>query len=126
MEDKSMVDKKEIVVRVIVFSVVYVLVAVLVLSYLKVEWLIVPAFIVIAVWGGYVYRMNVKVLGMPAKIISIEGMEGKALTDISDSGKIKVRGEIWNAQTSSPIKKGEKVRVLRREGIVLEVEPVED
>lgn len=126
MEDKSMADKKEIVVRVMVFSVVYVMVAVLVLSYLKVEWLIVPAFIVIAVWGAYVYRMNVKVLGMPAKIISIEGMEGKALTDISDSGKIKVRGEIWNAQTSSPIKKGEKVRVLRREGIVLEVEPVED
>jgi membrane protein implicated in regulation of membrane protease activity len=126
MEDKSMVDKKEIVVRVIVFSVVYVLVAVLVLSYLKVEWVIVPVLIVIVVWGAYVYRMNVKVLGMPARIMSIEGMEGKALTDISDTGKIKVRGEIWNAQTSNPIRKGEKVRVLRREGIVLEVEPVED
>jgi membrane protein implicated in regulation of membrane protease activity len=126
MEDKSMVDKKEIVVRVIVFSVVYVLVAVLVLSYLKVEWVIVPVLIVIVVWGAYVYRMNVKVLGMPARIMSIEGMEGKAMTDISDTGKIKVRGEIWNAQTSNPIRKGEKVRVLRREGIVLEVEPVED
>jgi membrane protein implicated in regulation of membrane protease activity len=126
MEDKSMVDKKEIVVRVIIFSVVYVLVAVLVLSYLKVEWVIVPVLIVIVVWGAYVYRMNVKVLGMPARIMSIEGMEGKALTDISDTGKIKVRGEIWNAQTSNPIRKGEKVRVLRREGIVLEVEPVED
>jgi membrane protein implicated in regulation of membrane protease activity len=126
MEDKSMVDKKEIVVRVIVFSVVYVLVAVLVLSYLKVEWVIVPVLIVIVVWGAYVYRMNVKVLGMPARIMSIEGMEGKALTDISDTGKIKVRGEIWNAQTSNLIRKGEKVRVLRREGIVLEVEPVED
>jgi membrane protein implicated in regulation of membrane protease activity len=126
MEDKSMVDKKEIVVRVMVFSVVYVLVAVLVLSYLKVEWVIVPVLIVIVVWGAYVYRMNVKVLGMPARIMSIEGMEGKALTDISDTGKIKVRGEIWNAQTSNLIRKGEKVRVLRREGIVLEVEPVED
>jgi membrane protein implicated in regulation of membrane protease activity len=126
MGDKNMADKKEIAVRVVAFSMVYVLVAVIVLYYIGMEWLIIPAFIVIAVWGGYVYRMNVKVLGMPAKIISIEGMEGKALTDISDTGKIKVRGEIWNAQTSSPIKKGEKVRVLRREGIVLEVEPVED
>jgi membrane protein implicated in regulation of membrane protease activity len=126
MGDKSMADKKEIAVRVVIFSMVYVLVAVVVLYYIGMEWLIIPAFIVIAVWGGYVYRMNVKVLGMPAKIISIEGMEGKALTDISDTGKIKVRGEIWNAQTSNPIKKGEKVRVLRREGIVLEVESVED
>lgn len=126
MGNEGMADRKEIAVRVVAFSAIYILVAAVVLLYLEIAWLIVPALIVIAVWGAYVYHMNVKVLGMPARIISIEGAEGKALTDISDTGKIKVRGEIWNAQTSSPIKKGEKVRVLGREGIVLEVEPVED
>ncbi|MBU6998109.1 MAG: hypothetical protein HXS41_04590 [Theionarchaea archaeon] len=121
-----MSDRKEIAVRVLAFNTVYVLVAVLVLLYLELEWAIIPALIVIGVWGAYVYRMNVRVLGMPARITGIEGVEGKALTDIHDTGKIKVKGEIWNAQSSNPIKKGEKVKVVRREGIVLEVEPVED
>lgn len=122
-----MVEKKEIAARVGAFSVVYVLISVLAVLYFEVEWLLIPLIVVIVVWGVYVYRMNVKVLGMPVQSMGIEGLEGIALTHISDGeGKVKVRGEIWNARSTRPINKREKIRVVKREGITLEVEPVED
>jgi len=120
------VDKKEIAGRVVAFSTVYVLVAVAAASYLEQLWILPPLVLVIVVWGIYVYRMNVRVLGMPVQSMELEGAEGKALTDIHEEGKVKVRGEIWNSRSAQEIKKGEKIRILAREGITLEVEPVED
>lgn len=104
----------------------YTVVAVLVLFYFGFEWLLIPALVVIVVWGAYVYRMNVKVLTMPAQTMDVKGLHGTALTDITEEGKVKVQGEIWNATTRKKIKKGEKIKVLRRDGLVLEVEPVEN
>ena len=127
-----MVEKSEIVFRVVVFSVVYIVVAVVVLTYvasaynIELKWLLLPVILLIIVWGGYVYRMNVRVLGMPVKSLGLEGLEGKTLTDIYETGKIKVKGEIWNARSTHPIEKGKKVRITKREGMVVEVEPVED
>ena len=58
-----------------------------------------------------------------------EGLEGatgvvsKALG--SSPGKIKVHGEIWNARSSQPIDEGAAVRVLKVDGLTLEVEPAD-
>jgi membrane-bound serine protease (ClpP class) len=44
-----------------------------------------------------------------------EGMIGEigtAMTDLEASGKVFVHGEIWEAEAESPVKKGEKVRVI--------------
>ncbi len=120
------VDKKEIAGRVVAFSAVYVLVAVAAASYLERLWILPPLVFLIVVWSIYVYRMNVRVLGMPIQSMGLEGAEGKALTDIHEEGKVKVKGEIWNSRSTQKIKKGKKVRILSREGITLEVEPVED
>ena len=123
-----MVNKKEIFARVFGLNVLTMAIAALFLAYIGYKWLIIPALVVIFLWGVYVYRMNVKVLGMPVQSMGLEGLEGKALTDIDEMGKIKVRGEIWNAQSvkREKIKKGTKVRIVKREGITVEVEPVED
>ncbi|MBU7016919.1 MAG: NfeD family protein [Theionarchaea archaeon] len=123
-----MVNKKEIFARVFGLNVLTMVIAALFLAYIGYEWLIIPALVVIFVWGVYMYRMNVKVLGMPVQSMGLEGLEGKALTDIDEMGKIKVRGEIWNAQSAKKekIRKGTKVRIVKREGITVEVEPVED
>lgn len=120
-----MIDRKEVAVRVAAFSTVEALIAVAATSYFEVQRLLVPLLVLIGAWGIYVYRMNIRVLGMPVQSIGIEGSEGKALTNINGEGKIKIRGEIWNARSSKEIKKGEKVRVIARKGIILEVEPVE-
>ncbi len=123
-----MVNKKEIFARVFGLNALTMVIAALFLVYIEYEWLVIPALVVIFLWGVYMYRMNVKVLGMPVQSMGLEGLEGKAMTDIDEKGKIKVRGEIWNAQSvkREKIKKGTKVRIVRREGITVEVEPVED
>jgi membrane-bound serine protease (ClpP class) len=121
-----MIEKKEIAFRVVIFSIIYVLIAVVVLVYIEMEWLLIPACIIVVVWGVYVYKMNVKVLTMPPQISQIEGRKGRALTDIDPEGKVKVGGEIWNAQSNHIIKKGDYITVVTRKGITLEVEPVAD
>lgn len=121
-----MIDKKEIAARVLAFSIVEGLAVVVATILFDLEWLSIPLLVLISAWGIYYYRMNVRVLGMPVTSMDLEGSEGKALTAVGETGKVKVRGEIWNAISSQKIEKGKKVKVLTREGIVLEVELVED
>lgn len=46
-----------------------------------------------------------------------------AISDFDRSGPVRIRGEIWNAVSRTPIKAGEPLRVLKVDGLTLEVEP---
>jgi len=48
---------------------------------------------------------------------------GEVLDDFTDSGRIRVHGEVWQAVTKVPLRRGERVRVRSVEGLVLGVEP---
>jgi membrane-bound serine protease (ClpP class) len=48
---------------------------------------------------------------------------GEVLDDFAGSGRIRVHGEVWQAVTKVPLRRGEKVRVRSVEGLVLNVEP---
>ncbi|SEN25158.1 NfeD family protein [Nitrosomonas marina] len=48
---------------------------------------------------------------------------GEVLNDFSAQGWVRVQGERWEAQTSTPLKRGERVRVVAIDGLVLKVEP---
>jgi membrane-bound serine protease (ClpP class) len=48
-----------------------------------------------------------------------------ALSDFARSGRVRVRGEIWNASARVPIKEGQRLRIVRIDGLTLEVEPDE-
>jgi membrane-bound serine protease (ClpP class) len=48
---------------------------------------------------------------------------GEVLDDFAGSGRIRVHGEVWQAVTKVPLRRGEKVRVRSVEGLVLSVEP---
>ena len=52
------------------------------------------------------------------------GEVGEAMLDFTGKGKVFVVGETWDAVSSVPVRKGEKVRVEGREGMVLVVSPV--
>ena len=52
----------------------------------------------------------------------IVGESGMAQSKISPEGNVKVHGEIWKATSDALIKKGEKVRIVSVEGLVLKVE----
>jgi len=53
------------------------------------------------------------------------GMSGEARTDVHDEGSVQVAGELWSARSENLIPKGSAVRVVRRDGFVVEVEKVE-
>lgn len=52
------------------------------------------------------------------------GMQGLASTDIRGQGSVYVNGENWSARCSRFIPAGSRVRVLKRTGLILDVEPV--
>ncbi len=52
------------------------------------------------------------------------GMTGDAVTDISSEGTIHVQGEQWSARSLTFIPEGSQVRIVRRDGLILIVEPL--
>jgi membrane-bound serine protease (ClpP class) len=58
-------------------------------------------------------------------IDQIVGQLGEALTDVGGKGQVRISGEIWKAQSPSPIDEGSSVKVTGVDGMVLTVEPVD-
>ena len=72
-----------------------------------------------------VFLMRLVILAHRNKSVSGEqGLlteTGIALTDIDGEGKIRVHGEIWQANSETPISAGEQVKVLAVDGMKLRV-----
>jgi membrane-bound serine protease (ClpP class) len=51
------------------------------------------------------------------------GKIGVAKTRIDKEGTVYINGENWSAYSQSPIPKNTKVRIINRDGFILEVEP---
>lgn len=52
------------------------------------------------------------------------GARGEAVYAFSDRGQVRLRGEIWNADSRVAVAANQPVRVLARHGLRLEVEPL--
>ncbi len=81
--------------------------------------------------GGFFWIATTKTLeasaARPAHDLSpLIGARGEARTEIHDEGVVFVTGELWTARSKTVIPAGTPIRVLRREGLILEVEPVSD
>lgn len=86
-------------------------------------WLagLVSVLVVPFIW--LVGRKSVEALSRPAKSLAeLVGAIGEARTDVFSKGSVYVNGEDWSARSMVLIPAGSKVRVLRRDGLVLEVE----
>ncbi len=87
------------------------------------------AIIVSIIASGYLWIAATKVLETEklkprhdlAKLI---GDIGEARTDIHSEGSVQLGSELWSARSEEPIHAGSKVKVLRREGFILDVEVV--
>jgi membrane-bound serine protease (ClpP class) len=51
------------------------------------------------------------------------GMTAEVVEDLDPEGRVRVRGELWNASSTLPVTAGERVVVRRVDGLRLEVEP---
>ncbi|MGC9210031.1 MAG: NfeD family protein [Acidilobus sp.] len=52
------------------------------------------------------------------------GSVGVAVTDLNPEGEVRVEGIVWRARSKVPVRAGEQVRVVGREGLSLIVEPL--
>jgi membrane-bound serine protease (ClpP class) len=51
---------------------------------------------------------------------------GEAKSDIHTEGSVQVAGELWSAKSKEPISNGARIRVVGRDGFILEVEAIQD
>lgn len=57
---------------------------------------------------------------------TLVGERGIAQADMEKEGMVKIRNELWKAETLAPLKKGARVRVVRADGLFLVVEPEDE
>jgi membrane-bound serine protease (ClpP class) len=93
-------------------------------SYLRVSWsVILPTVIMTTLF--FVFAATKAVSAHRQKPVTgregLVGEEGSAVSDIMPEGKVFVRGEYWEAESSERISKGEKVVVIAMEGLRVKV-----
>ncbi len=75
-----------------------------------------------------VFLMTIALRARRSKVVTGEqglvGAIGVVRSPLAPQGKIFVNGELWDAYSALPIQLGEQVRVVRVDGLVLQVEPL--
>ncbi len=72
-------------------------------------------------WRRFLRRYRVKT--------GAEALLGASVTVVEacdPSGRVRVRGELWNARAARPMKMGEVGRVAAIDGLTLEIDPAQD
>jgi membrane-bound serine protease (ClpP class) len=77
------------------------------------------AFLIFAIGVAIKARRRPVVAGREELI----GGVGVALEDFEDAGRIRIHSEMWNARSVVPLRRGQRVRVVGMEGLILRVEP---
>jgi membrane-bound serine protease (ClpP class) len=87
------------------------------------------ALLISTLSGGFLWLVARKGLealtGIPLiNIDKVIGARGEAKTAIYHEGSAYVAGEDWSARSQVPIPAGTRIKVIAREGIIVEVEPL--
>ena len=77
-------------------------------------------FFLIVIRSLYAARLRPVVTGSEELI----GTTGQIAADFSGTGIIYIHGEQWNARSDTPMRGGDSARVIGRDGLILQVEPV--
>ena len=56
----------------------------------------------------------------------IIGITGEAMADFTERGRVWIRGESWEAETTAPVRKGQKIEVTAKEGLLLKVKILQE
>jgi len=90
--------------------------------------IIIPAALLTAAFFTFLLTLALKA----QRRVAVSGAEGLinligvAQGPIQPTGKVFVHGELWDARSSEPIEAGERVRVVKMEGLKLTVEKVKE
>lgn len=73
------------------------------------------------IWLAARARMQPVVTG----IDELVGHQAVAVDDFQGRGHVRIRGEIWQAESSAPVRRGQALRVQALDGLTLHVAPLE-
>lgn len=73
-----------------------------------------------------VIRKGLAAVTSPAqnKLVETVGSIGQTRSKVYKEGSVYLNGELWSAQSSAPIEENKRIRVISRDGYVLEVEEI--
>ncbi len=77
------------------------------------------------IWIGTRKALEARLLSPAHDLEGLVGAVGEAKTEIHDEGSVQVAGELWSARSENQIAAGARVRVIGREGFILEVEAIQ-
>jgi len=83
------------------------------------------ALTVLLFWVGVRRGLEAQRAAPEVAASTVIGQIGEARTPIHRDGTVFVGAEMWSARSEQPIAQGARVRVVRLDGLVVEVEPVE-
>ena len=87
---------------------------------------VIAAFALLSI-GLFVFILNMAWRARRRPVVSgadeLIGAGGEALADFDHNGLVRVHSELWQAQTRTPLHKGQRLRVTGRQGLTLQVEP---
>lgn len=85
--------------------------------------IVIPLVIALSIWSLFILTKLIQSSLRKSKTgkDALLGEEGRAYTHIQKKGKVFIHGEIWEAFSEEPIKKGEKVEVEAVRGLTLKV-----
>ncbi|MEN6376116.1 MAG: nodulation protein NfeD [Smithella sp.] len=78
------------------------------------------AFFIVVIWLALKAQLRKHYSGSEAMI----NAEAEAVTDINGDGQVFFKGEYWKATSEKPITKGAKVKIIKVDGLVLNVQEV--
>jgi membrane-bound serine protease (ClpP class) len=107
---------------------VFLFLALLLLVFLPSPWNVVGALASVAVGLGevvYFYR-RMRREKVRTGVENLLGATGEVTEPLAPSGKVRVLGELWQARSSAELARGARVRVVAVDGLMLEVETVEE
>ena len=84
--------------------------------------LVTAAFVIVVVRMAYRARQRPIVSGVE----SLVGADGEMLDDATETGWANIRGETWQVKTAARVARGQKVRVVAVDGVLLSVAPAGD
>ncbi len=92
--------------------------------FLRISWsVILPVVLLTVIFFAGLVAMAIKAQ-VEKSTLGQEGLlleTGEALTDIAPEGQVMVHGETWSAESDEAINKGERVRVVKLDGLRLKV-----
>lgn len=88
-------------------------------------WLAVTVSLLVGGSGWLVTRKVLEAESRPPvhDLERLIGQVGEARTDIAPEGSVYLDGEMWTARSRHPLPAGSRVRVVARDGLILQVEP---